>query len=88
LLRPHIVWFGEALDAMDIENSVAALQSCDLLLVIGTSGVVWPAASFAEIAKSSGAFVVEVNLKPSAQSGVVDEILQGRASEILPRLLS
>ncbi|MGH7273214.1 MAG: Sir2 family NAD-dependent protein deacetylase, partial [Nitrospiria bacterium] len=87
LLRPHIVWFGEALDAMDIENSVAALQSCDLLLVIGTSGVVWPAASFAEIAKSSGAFVVEVNLKPSAQSEVVDEILQGRASEILPRLL-
>ena len=88
LLRPHIVWFGEALDAMDIENSVAALQSCDLLLVIGTSGVVWPAASFAEIAKSSGAFVVEVNLKPSAQSGVVDVALQGRASEVLPRLLS
>jgi NAD-dependent deacetylase len=88
LLRPHIVWFGESLDSRDIEKSMAALQSCDLMLVIGTSGVVWPAASFAEVAKSSGAYVVEVNLNPSAQSDLVDEVLLGRASEILPRLLS
>jgi len=88
LLRPHIVWFGEALDSRDIEKSMAALQSCDLMLVIGTSGVVWPAASFAEVAKSSGAYVVEVNLDPSAHSIVVDEVLLGRASEALPRLLS
>ncbi len=87
LLRPHIVWFGEALDARDIEKSVATLQSCDVMLVIGTSGVVWPAASFAEIAKSAGAFVVEINLNPSAQSDLMDEVLVGRASEVLPRLL-
>jgi NAD-dependent deacetylase len=87
LLRPHIVWFGEALDAGDIEKSVAALQSCDVMLVIGTSGVVWPAASFAEMAKSAGAFVVEINPHPSAQSHLMDEVLAGRASEILPRLL-
>jgi len=87
LLRPHIVWFGEALDAEDIEKSVAALQSCDVMLVIGTSGVVWPAASFAENAKSAGAYVVEINPHPSEQSHLMDEVLTGRASEILPRLL-
>lgn len=87
LLRPHIVWFGEALNAGDIEKSVAALQSCDVMLVVGTSGVVWPAASFAEIAKSAGAFVVEVNPNPSAQSSLMDEVLTGKASEVLPRLL-
>ena len=87
LLRPHIVWFGEALDTTDIQKSIAALQSCHLMLVIGTSGVVWPAASFAEVAKSSGAYVVEVNLNPSARSNLVDEVLLGRGSAILPRLL-
>jgi NAD-dependent deacetylase len=87
LLRPHIVWFGEALAGEDLEKSMTALQSCDLMLVIGTSGVVWPAASFAEMAKSCGAIVVEINLNPSAQSSFVDNVLQGRASEILPRLL-
>jgi NAD-dependent deacetylase len=87
LLRPHIVWFGEALDAKDMGKSVAALQSCDVMLVIGTSGVVWPAASFAEIAKSAGAFVVEVNLNSSAQSDLMDEVMVGHASEILPGLL-
>jgi NAD-dependent deacetylase len=86
LLRPHIVWFGEALDQQDIQKSVAALQSCDVMLVIGTSGMVWPAASFAETAKSAGAFVVEINPHPSAQSHLMDEVLTGRASEILPRL--
>jgi len=87
LLRPHIVWFGESLNESDIEKSVAALQSCDLMLVIGTSGIVQPAASFVEMAKSSGAYVVEVNLDPSSQSHFVDEVLTGRASEVLPSLL-
>jgi NAD-dependent deacetylase len=87
LLRPHIVWFGESLDIRNIEKSMAALQSCNLMLVIGTSGLVWPAASFAEVAKASGAYVVEINLNPSAHSNLVDEVLLGRGSEVLPRLL-
>lgn len=87
LLRPHIVWFGEAIDPVDLERSFSALRSCDLMLVIGTSGVVWPAASFAETAKSAGAFVVEVNLSRSANSDLMDDVLLGRACEILPRLL-
>ncbi len=87
LLRPHIVWFGEALDSYDIQKSVEALQNCDVMLVIGTSGIVQPAASFAEMAKRAGAFIAEINLTATSEKGSVDAILQGRAAAIVPRLL-
>ena len=87
LLRPHIVWFGESLDSKDIENSMKALEECEVMLVIGTSGVVQPAASFAEIAQASGAFVVEINLDPAGETGPADLFVQGRAAEIVPMLL-
>ncbi len=87
LLRPHIVWFGEALAEQDLEASEAALQSSDLCLIIGTSGLVYPAAGFGSIAKQAGAFVVEINLDATAQSGLVDAALQGRAKDIVPLLL-
>ena len=57
LLRPHIVWFGESLDPDDMERCGAALRTCELCLVIGTSGIVYPAAGFAAIAKRHGAYV-------------------------------
>lgn len=88
LVRPHIVWFGESLAAEDIEKSREALESCEVLLIIGTSGIVYPAASFAPIAKSAGAFVVEINLDATPNSGVVDVSLQGRAKDIVPLLLT
>lgn len=88
LLRPHIVWFGEALDPMDLERSHQALTSCDLLLIIGTSGVVYPAASFAPVAKAAGAFIIELNLDPTPQSPVVDLALRGRAKDLVPALLN
>ena len=87
LLRPHIVWFGESLAEEDLETSAAALQSSDLCLIIGTSGLVYPAAGFGSIAKQAGAFVVEINLDATAQSGLVDAALQGRAKDIVPLLL-
>jgi NAD-dependent deacetylase len=87
LLRPHIVWFGEALDPQDLQRSAEALQSCDVMLVIGTSGIVQPAASFADAAKSAGAFVVEINLTSTPAKGSVDAVLQGRAAMMVPRLL-
>ncbi len=87
LLRPHIVWFGESLDQADLDKSVAAAQSCDVLLVIGTSGVVYPAASFVALAKRSGAFVCEVNLESTPNSDRVDATLHGRAKEVVPSLL-
>lgn len=87
LLRPHIVWFGESLFPGDIARCTSALQSCDVLVVIGTSGVVYPAAGFAAAAKEAGAFVAEVNLETTPQSHLVDLSLQGRAKEIVPLLL-
>ncbi len=87
LLRPHIVWFGESLEPTMIERSQSALQRCDVLVIIGTSGVVYPAASFAPVAKDHGAFVVELNLDPTPHSSVVDVSFQGRAKELVPLLL-
>jgi NAD-dependent deacetylase len=88
LLRPHIVWFGESLAEEDLQRSYAALQSSDLCLIIGTSGVVYPAAGFASIAKEAGAFVAEINLDKTPHSDLVDLSLQGRAKDIVPLLLS
>jgi len=87
LLRPHIVWFGESLFPEDLSRCATALRTCDVLLVIGTSGVVYPAAGFASIAKESGAFVAEINLEPTPHSGLVDLSLQGRAKDLVPLLL-
>lgn len=88
LVRPHIVWFGESLAAEDLATSYKVLEACDVLLIIGTSGIVYPAASFAPVAKSAGAFVVEINLDATPNSGVVDVALQGRAKDIVPLLLA
>ena len=87
LLRPHIVWFGESLAPEDLDRSYQALRGCEILLIIGTSGVVYPAASFAPIAKDRGALVVELNLEPTPNSPVVDVSFQGRAKDLVPLLL-
>ena len=88
LLRPHIVWFGESLAEEDLQRSYTAFQASDLCLAIGTSGVVYPAAGFASIAKNAGAFVAEINLDQTPQTDLVDLSLQGRAKDILPLLLA
>jgi len=84
MLRPHIVWFGESLNPQDVDRAIEALESCDVMLVIGTSGVVQPAASFASTARSAGAFVVEIN--PDASSEAAHIALLGRAAKIVPQL--
>ncbi|MCC7201622.1 MAG: NAD-dependent deacylase [Nitrospirae bacterium] len=86
LLRPHIVWFGESLDPADITKGMDALHSCEVLLVIGTSGVVQPAASFVSAAKGAGAYVVEINIEETPNSYLVDDVLTGRASDVVPLL--
>lgn len=88
LLRPHIVWFGESLDPADIKRSMDALHTCEVLLVIGTSGVVQPAASFVSAAKGAGAYVVEINIEETPNSYLVDEVFAGRASDVVPLLTS
>jgi len=88
LLRPHIVWFGESLASEDLDRSYEALGRCEVLLIIGTSGIVYPAASFAPVAKAAGAFVVEINLDPTPHTELVDVSLQGRAKDVVPELFS
>ena len=86
LLRPHIVWFGESLFRDDLDCCSKALTRCDILLVIGTSGIVYPAAGFASVAKEAGAFVAEINPDSTPQSSLVDVSLQGRAKDLVPLL--
>jgi NAD-dependent deacetylase len=87
LLRPHIVWFGEALDQQTLAKSFHAVASCEVMMIVGTSGLVYPAAMLMPSAKANGAFVVEINLDPTAYSSDVDLSLQGRAKEIIPLLM-
>ena len=56
-------------------------------MIIGTSGLVYPAAGFASVAKEAGAFVAEINLDPTPHTGIVDVSLEGRAKDLVPLLL-
>jgi len=86
LLRPAVVWFGEALPEDAFARAAAAARRAALWIVAGTSSVVYPAAALPELARSAGAFVVEVNPEPTAISGAVDERLVGPAGVVLPLL--
>ncbi len=87
LLRPGVVWFGESLPYDVLDEVEGRLRKCNLLLVIGTSGIVQPAASFAFIAKHNDASVIEVNLQPTPITEIADIFLQGKAGEILPEII-
>ena len=81
-LRPHIVWFGEMpLYMPEIE---AALLEAEVFVAIGTSGQVYPAAGFVELARHGGARTVEINLEKTGASGTFHECLTGKAGEVLP----
>lgn len=86
-LRPNVVWFGEALPQQVLQEAHAAAESCDIFFVIGTSARVYPAASFPLLAGQAGAWLVEINTERTALSGRVNEMLQGKSGEILPRLI-
>ncbi len=84
LLRPNVVWFGEALPAETLEEAYAASASCDLMFVIGTSAFVQPAASLPLLAVERGAPLVEVNPEPTPLSESADLVFRGKAGDILP----
>ncbi len=86
LLRPAVVWFGEQLPADGLNTSLAHIQNCDILMSIGTSGLVYPVASFPDLASSTGAIVVEINMDETPNTLNADYSLKGRAGEILPAL--
>lgn len=87
LLRPDVVWFGEALPRDQLEAAVEAARSCDVFLSIGTSGVVQPAASLAHAARNRGAVVVEINAEPTPLTSKANYFFQGKSGEILPDLV-
>jgi NAD-dependent deacetylase len=86
LVRPHIVWFGESVDPYDFQRSVEMSRSADVFLVIGTSGLVQPAASFAQIAKSAGAAIVEINPDETPTTPIADLAFRERAVPVFEAL--
>lgn len=84
--RPDIVWFGEPLPAQALEPAFAAARRADLVLVVGTSGMVQPAASLAT-KRCTSAFVVEINPEQTALTAHVDRSIRARASDVLPALV-
>ncbi len=87
LVRPGVVWFGERLPADAFDAAEQAAERCRLMLVVGTSGAVYPAAGLAATARSAGAHVVIVNPQPSELDGVAHAVLRGTAATVLPPLL-
>ena len=87
LLRPGVVWFGEGLPSDVWDNAIRAVRTSEILLVVGTSAVVYPAASLAPLAKRAGAMVIEINPDETPISASVDHSIRGFAGEILPQLL-
>src|SRR5206468_2216938 len=86
-VRPGVVWFGEVLPADVVERAWDAVESCDVLLVVGTSGQVYPVANLPFIARESGAAVIDVNPDPSPISRIAHVFLQGPSGVILPAVL-
>lgn len=87
LVRPGVVWFGEALPYRALEAAERAAERCEAMLVVGTSGMVWPAAGLAARARRQGAFVVIVNPDASDIDGDAQLRLAGTAAQLLPALL-
>lgn len=87
LVRPAVVWFGEELPRHALEAAQQAAEACDVMLVVGTAGAVYPAAGLAHEARQAGARVVVVNTAPSELDGVAHAVLRGPSAQLLPALL-
>lgn len=86
-IRPGVVWFGENLPERELKAGLAAAKSCDLMIVIGTSGIVMPAAQIPVLAKSAGKRIVEINPN-KMDSGLADWTIALSAAKALPQLVN
>jgi len=86
-IRPDVVWFGEMLPEHAVEEAYRALVGCDVILVVGTSGTVYPAAGFPGVAKQAGARIIEVNPEETPVTPEADAFVCGPAGQILPELV-
>ncbi len=87
-LRPDVVWFGELLNPDHIDRVYVALGTCEAILVVGTSGMVYPAAAFPEVARAGGARVIEVNPERTPLTPLADVFVPGGARDVLPRIVA
>ena len=85
-LRPDIIWFQDMLNEKTVLEATQAIASCDLFISIGTSAVVWPAAGYPKLAKTSGAFCVEINPEETELSTLYDQTIRMPASTGLAHL--
>ena len=88
LVRPGVVWFGEMLPEAALASAQQAAARCDAMLVVGTSGAVWPAAGLAALARRAGATVLIVNPAASEIDAEATHLLRGTAAVLLPLLLA
>lgn len=86
-VRPGVVWFGEQLPPGAFRAAEKAVQQAQVLLVVGTSGAVWPAAGLAALGRAAGAKVLIVNPQASEIDAEAHGLLRGTAADLLPRLL-
>ena len=84
-VRPDIVWFGEM--PMHMNEIYGAVEACEVFIVVGSSGHVYPAADLVHIAQANGARTILVNAEPPLNVDFFDEIHLGRAGELLPPLV-
>lgn len=87
LLRPDVVWFGEIPPVEGIERSAGAIAMCDVILVVGTSGEVYPVAGFPAAARAAGATVIDVNTAATPISRIAEVFIAARAGDALPALV-
>ena len=85
-VRPGVVWFGESLQVKEWESAQFAAADCDVMLVVGTSGLVSPAADLPFLAKCNNALVVQINMAKTELDRYCDDNLIGRAADLLPAL--
>lgn len=86
-IRPDVVWFGESLDRRTLEEAFVASTRCQVFFSVGTSAVVYPAASLPVVALQGGAHVVEINIEPTPLSPQVQQFIQRPSGDVLPVLL-
>jgi len=87
-VRPSVVWFGEMLPERELRAAWQAAETCDIFLLIGTSGVVYPAAQLPTLARRNGAPIIEINPEPSDLAPLVDICLRAPSGVALPQLLA
>ncbi|MDR1397126.1 MAG: NAD-dependent deacylase [Desulfarculales bacterium] len=87
LIKPDVVFFGEAIPEQAGISAYGACNACEVMLVVGTSAVVAPASHLPVIAKQAGAKIIEINMEPSALGSLSDFVILGEASAILPQLV-